>query len=133
MKHKKLIYIISVTLITMVLLYLVDQIFHVKYLGKVLIKMILFFVFPVFYIVVSKDNFVKDSLFRSKSPFRIKMSHILGVLVFIVIVIAFQLIRHYMNTEVLISEFEDKHKINQTNIVYYGLFSKFNSLFLISH
>ncbi|PKM52658.1 MAG: CPBP family intramembrane metalloprotease [Firmicutes bacterium HGW-Firmicutes-7] len=129
MKNKKLFFIISTSLITVILLYIFDQILQINYISKVGFKIIIFLLFPIIYIRKTKNNFIKDSVNNKKKIFRIKFSYILGVLLFVIIIVAFNLIKPYMNMEVMIFEFEEKYKINQDNILYYGLYLVFvNSL-----
>lgn len=129
MKNKKLIYIIVTTFITIILLYIADQILHLNYLSKVLVKLILFSLFPIVYVLRTGENFIKDSFVHEKKGFGVKLSHILGILVFIILIATFYLIKQYMNIDILISEFELKYKINHSNILYYGIYLAFiNSL-----
>lgn len=121
-KHKKLIYIISSTIITIILLYSMDQILHLNYISKVAGKIIFFSLFPLIYIRMTGENFIKDSIIRANKHFHIKMSHILGISLFILLIIAFNWLKQYMNIAVLISEFEEKYKINKGNILYYGTY-----------
>lgn len=122
MKNKKLIYIISATLITIILLYSMDQILHLSYISKVIGKIFLFTLFPIIYIKRTRENFIKDSLIHVNKRFHVKMSHILGICIFIILIIAFNLFKNYININVLISEFEEKYKINKGNILYYGTY-----------
>jgi membrane protease YdiL (CAAX protease family) len=126
--RRKLFYILSATLITIITLYLIDQVLQVNYISKVIVKLVVFSLFPMIYIKVTKDNFIKNS-FSDKKLFSIKLSHILGVLIFFVILITFYFTKKYINIDVLIYEFEVKYKINKSNILYYGIYlSLVNSL-----
>lgn len=122
MKNKKLIYIISTTLITMILLYLMDQVFHWSYLSKIVGKVVLFSFFPFVYIRITGENFIKSSLSYVKKGFRFKISHLLGICIFVLLIVVFIWIKQYLNISVLIYEFEEKYKITKTNIVYYGTY-----------
>jgi len=129
MINKKLVYIISSSLITIVLLYLMDQIFELSYITKVIGKIIIFTLFPIIYIRITKENFIKDSLTNINRKFHIKKSHVLGISLFVILIIALNLVKRFVNIDILISEFEEKYKINKSNIIFYGAYLTFiNSL-----
>lgn len=130
MNIKKSLYIISTALITIVVLYLVDQILHLSYISKVLSKILLFSLFPFIYVRITHDNFIKTSLICVKKRFHLKISHILGFCIFIILIIVYNLIKQYLNLDVMIYEFEEKYKINKTNIIYYGIYLTFINSFL---
>lgn len=130
MKDKKALYIILGTLLTIILLYLSDQIFHLNYISKVIIKLVLFLAFPIIYILRTKQNFAKNVFKHDKKRLSVKLSYILGVLIFFVLIGVFVYIKQYMNIDVLIAEFEGKYKINKSNILYYGLYLTFINSFL---
>lgn len=129
MKSKKLAYIIISSFLIILSLYFVDQVLQLNYISKVLVKVILFSIFPIIYIKLSKYNFVKDSLKVVKKKFKFKLSHLLGILIAIILFIAFIFIEKFMNVDVLILELEEKYKINKGNIFLYGAYLIFvNSL-----
>lgn len=129
MKSKNLAYIIISSFLIILLLYFVDQVLQLNYISKVLVKVILFSIFPIIYIKLSKYNFVKDSLKVVKKKFKFKLSHLLGVLIAIILFIAFIFIERFMNIDVLLLELEEKYKINKDNIFLYGAYLIFvNSL-----
>lgn len=129
MKNKKLAYIVISSALIIISLYFVDQVLQLNYISKVLVKVILFLVFPIIYIKLSKYNFVKDSLKVVKKKFKLKPSHLLGIIIAITLFIAFIFIERFMNVDVLILELEEKYKINKSNIFFYGAYLIFvNSL-----
>lgn len=131
MKHQKamLSYIILLSILTIALLYVCDQVLTVSYNAKIAIKLILFTVGPVIYICKTDYNFFKESICNVRKINNMKTSIILSVLVFTIIIIAYIIVKQYVDIDILIDEFENKYKINKKNIVYYGLYITFiNSL-----
>ncbi len=129
MRTKKLAYIIISSLIIIASLYFADQVLRLTYISKILVKVIVLSIFPLIYIIWGKYNFIKDSLKVIKAPFRFKLSNLLGILIAVILFIAFIIIEKTINIEVLISELEGKYKINKSNILLYGAYLIFvNSL-----
>lgn len=54
-----------------------------------------------------------------------RISVILGIAVFLTVMIAYLLVKQFIDLDTLVMEFEDKYKINQSNILYYGLYITF--------
>lgn len=131
MKHQKAmrLYIIFLTILTVAVLYVCDQVLTLSYNSKIIIKLILFTVVPGIYIYKGKYNFFKDSICNVRKINNIKLSIILSALVFIIIVMTYMIVKQYIDIDTLIHEFENKYKINKANIIYYGLYITFiNSL-----
>lgn len=126
--NKKIVFIILTSLLTIIILYIVDQVLHLNYFNKIITKLVLFSMFPLVYINLFQDNFIKESI-HNKKLFAGKLSYILGILVFAIIIIAYIFIKQYINVDILITEFEEKYIINKSNILYYGIYLSFvNSL-----
>lgn len=129
MKNKRLIFIIVASMITIVLLYIVDQVLMLNYLTKVGVKFFLFALFPTIYILWTKENFLKESIKNREKITKINLSTILGMVVFLVIIIVYIIVKQNIDIDVLIDEFESKYKINKNNIIFFGLYLAFiNSL-----
>jgi len=95
----------------------------------VILKLFLFSIFPIIYILKTGDNVVKDSIINKKRSKLFSLSTFLGIIIFVIIIISFNFLKQYIDIPQLVGEFEDKYKINKTNIVYYGLYITFiNSL-----
>lgn len=122
MKDKKSAYIFISSLIVIFLLYIVDQIFQLNYISKALIKVIIFFVFPIIFIKMSHYNYIKGSLNVLKKSFRFKLSHLLGILIAVAMFIAYILVKNYISTDVLVLELVDKYMINKGKIIFYGFY-----------
>lgn len=133
MAKKNLSYLLGTSVLIVVLLYVADQILSLSYLSKVLLKIILFSVFPIFYTLKTGNNVFKTSwenfLRPKEKTSRKNINLIPGVSVFALIIPAYILAKPYIDTVQLLWEFEHKYKITQSNIIYYGLYLFFiNSL-----
>ncbi|MCG8484399.1 MAG: CPBP family intramembrane metalloprotease [Clostridia bacterium] len=131
MKHQNAmgITIIFITILTVALLYLCDQVLTLSYNAKIVIKLILFTCGPFLYIRKADYNFFKESIYNVRKINDLKVSLIFGVLVIIIIAMAYITVKQYIDIDTLIHEFENKYKINKQNIIYYGLYITFiNSL-----
>ena len=127
--NKKLAFIITSAILSITLLYISDQILTISYISKVILKLFLFSIFPIVYILKTGDNVVKDSIINKKRSKLFSLSTFLGIIIFVIIIISFNFLKQYIDIPQLVGEFEDKYKINKTNIVYYGLYITFiNSL-----
>jgi len=127
--NKKLTFIIASAIISIALLYVSDQILTISYISKVVLKLFLFSIFPIIYILKTGDNVVKDSIKNKTKGKLLSLSTVLGIVIFVIIIIAFNLLKQYIDVGQLVNEFEEKYKINKNNIVYYGLYITFiNSL-----
>lgn len=129
LKNKKVIFISVVTIMTITLLYISDQIFNMNYIAKVGIKLVLFSIFPAIYIIKTGDNVLKDSIKNRDKKIRIKLSTVLGIVIFLAIISTYLILKNYIDIGTLVNEFENKYKINKSNIIYYGVYLAFiNSL-----
>ncbi len=125
----KIIYIIISTIITISLLYIVDQILMLNYVTKIGAKFFLFMIFPIIYILMAKENFLKESIKNRGKIKKIDLSVIIGIVVFLLIIIAYLILKQFIDVNLLVDEFESKYEINKSNIVFYGLYLTFvNSL-----
>lgn len=125
----KLIYIIVSTIIAVLLLYISDQILMLPYTWKVVIKLLLFTIIPLGYLLTTHHNVIQESIENLKEIKNIKMSITLGIVVFAIIIVIYAIVKQYIHIDILIQEFEGKYKISKDNIIYYGLYMTFiNSL-----
>lgn len=128
MKHQRL-YIIVASLCVITGLYVCDQIFELTYLMKIGIKLILFFAFPLYYMIKTNRNFFWESLKKREPLLRLNLSHILGLLIVGVLIITYFIVKPTINVSIFQNELELKYKITQENIFLYGFYMTFiNSL-----
>ncbi len=133
-RSKNAAFIIVSAVVVVVILYISDQILALNYFEKSLMKITLFAAFSFIYTFKTGVSTFKTSLRNSRKEgsgrFHKRVSQYLGVTIFIGIIGVFFLIKDYIHTDVLIREFEDKYRINSSNIAYYGLYLSFVNSFL---
>ena len=122
-------YIVIASIIAIILLYFVDQILLVSYNIKILIKLILFGVFPLIYIRNSDYNFIKKS-FENRNRKMHSKSIILGVLAFVLTLLFYNIVKETINVENLMDEFQTKYLIEGKQIIYYGMYITIINSFL---
>ena len=133
-KGKDAIYLIASSILVIVLLYFFDQVMALSYLNKIALKAALFIIVPAIYIVQTGENVFKASIFNIRiskgKARRWNVGTILGVLVFIVIVLTYIVVKPYIDTDQMLVEFQEKYKINKSNILYYSFYLTFINSFL---
>lgn len=122
MNFKKLIYIVLSSIIVILLLYISDQIMLFNYNLKIIIKLVLFAVFPILYIIFTKNNFILTSIRNKRTSKNVHLSTILGIIIFLFIIISYFFVIKLIDIETLKTDFVMKYKINENNIFLYGLY-----------
>jgi membrane protease YdiL (CAAX protease family) len=110
-----------------------DQVLMVSYNAKIIIKVLTFLTFPMIYILMTKDNVVKDSMknaLQNCRKLKIKsVSTILGILLFLFLLGVYFLFKDFLDIDAIRLDFEVKYKITKDSLLYYGLYMSFvNSL-----
>ncbi len=129
MKNNRL-YIILSTIVTILLLYIVDQVLLVSYVQKACIKIVLFGVFPILYLLKNKENFLKDSFKGVGKKKRIIQDLVLGCTIFILIYAIYYIMQSSLDQKTIVEEFGSKYQIDKTNIIYYSLYITFINSFM---
>ena len=132
MNNRKLTYILCISILSVVLLYICDQILMINYNNKAIIKIILFSAFPLGYSFLTGESIIRSSIRNSISKKRDnnrKLSFILGISVFVIIICVYTLVDNFIDINTIIAEIENKNKISKTNFIYYSMYITFiNSL-----
>lgn len=134
MIKKNLIYLIATSIFAIIVLYFFDQVMPLNYLSKIALKLALFTIFPVIYTMRTGENVLKSSIENIKAskfkPRRLNVGAILGVLIFVALIVTYIIMKHYIDSDQLVLEFQEKYKINKSNIVYYSFYFVFINSFL---
>ena len=134
MTKNKLTYLLSTAIFTIVLLYVSDQIMTLNYMSKIIFKVLLFGVFPIIYVMQTGENILKISINNIKGNkiniSRLNLGVVLGVFAFIIIIISYIVMNQYIDSAQLILEFQEKYKINNSNIISYSIYLVFVNSFL---
>lgn len=128
---KKKAYIIILSLIACVMLYLVEQVFAVSYITKTISKLILFTAIPYTYMKLGHKSSTKRALsIRRIEASTFKLGIIFGIISFTVIIMAYFLLREYIDFNGIVNELQSKSKITSSNFILVGLYITFGNSFL---
>lgn len=134
MIKNKLRYLLVSSIFTVALLYISDQVMTLSYMSKIILKIILFTIFPMIYMIQTGDNILKSSLRNLKgngtNNHKMNLGAVLGFIVFTIIIGAYFFMNKYIDSTQLILEFQEKYKINKGNIVSYSVYLVFVNSFL---
>jgi membrane protease YdiL (CAAX protease family) len=134
MVKKNLIYLIVTSIFAVIFLYVFDQVLTLSYMSKIALKMALFAIFPMIYTIKTGENVLKSSIANIKinkpRNQRLNVGVILGAIIFIIIIATFIFMNQYIDSSQLILEFQEKYKINKSNIIYYSFYLVFINSFL---
>lgn len=124
-------YIIGSSLTACLILYLVEQVLAVDYVTKTIAKLILFIAIPLIYMILVEKINIKEALnLRRVEAATLKPGLILGSVSFIVILIAYFVLREYIDFNGIAQELQSKSKINPSNFIYIGIYITFGNSFL---
>lgn len=128
-RHRMAFAVISAAILVVAGLYIVDQLLRLSYNGKILVKLVLFAVFPLLYICLTGDNFIRTSFHNRAPALRLDWTKALGLGVIVIIVAAFWVTKGKMDVTAITGDFTNKYKIGQNQLVWYGAYLTFgNSL-----
>ena len=129
MTNRKSLYEIGIiSLVSIILMYVVETIFVPGYLYKSLIKIVLFLVIPLSYAKINKEMNIKE-IFKINNKKSLFQSLILGILVYLVIVFAYLILKNYINLDSISDNLSNNMNINKNNFIYVALYISFiNSL-----
>ncbi|MDF2699691.1 MAG: hypothetical protein K0Q49_1247 [Haloplasmataceae bacterium] len=128
MKNK---YIIILSFVACLILYLLEQVFLVNYLVKTTSKLILFTIIPIIYMKYIKKTKIKNALNLSKlAKNDLKLGVILGSLSFITVQVVYIIFKEFIDFSGIINELQTKSKITPTNFIFVGLYITFVNSFL---
>lgn len=86
MIKNKLKYLVVSSILIVAFLYIFDQVMILSYMNKIFLKMILFTIFPMIYIIKTGENILKSSLRNLKrdklDKHRLNLGLVLGFIVF---------------------------------------------------
>jgi len=104
---KKNMFVVTFTIVFVVILYYVDAALRLNYLNKVLIKISLIVLSYILGRIIGLDfNFLKPE--KTKAY---KKGLVVSIIAFAVIIIGFLVIRNYLDYQVMIDEFKNKYEL----------------------
>ncbi|MCF8018022.1 MAG: CPBP family intramembrane metalloprotease [Vallitaleaceae bacterium] len=111
--------IIAYVFVSLISLYIIEQILHAPYLIKTLIKLPLFLLLPM--ALYKYDFKIKWSMRLHKSD--IPLITFWSVLVFIVIMVTFYLIRPLIGIDDIISDISGRMAVSRNEIIFVGIYT----------
>jgi len=121
-KYKKLAFILSMTLIMVVSLYLIDQTFQLNYFIKSGAKITLFAIGIFIYIRLFKYNYLAISFKHFKFSKRPTKVHLFGIFLIVFLIAVFFIFKQFMNVDKMVDDFVNKYHVTKANIYAYGAY-----------
>jgi len=111
--------IVSLSILALILLYITDQIIHVPYLFRILLKILLFGILPILYYKLILKKSLKPNLKLTKKFY---LSILIGVVAAIIVLTAYFILQNYIDLNLIASELKDKEKITAVNFIFASIY-----------
>ena len=116
-------YIILSSLIACIILYFVEQVLVVTYVVKTVIKVMFFIAIPYIYMKFIKKQTLSTSINKKNiDKHHLKMGILFGGLSFLIILIAFYVLRNIINLQGISEDLQSKSKITASSFIFVGLY-----------
>ncbi len=120
-------YIIMTSSISIIILFLLEQVFHSNYLGITIIKIFLFFLIPLLVIKYIKKEALRDAL-RLDEKNNLRYGMLLGIVGFFLIFLIYFLVKNSIDVS-KINDTMEQYRVTKTNFILIALYVIFvNSL-----
>jgi membrane protease YdiL (CAAX protease family) len=130
MEYKR-VFIITISLIACLLLYIIEQGIGVNYIIKTSVKIILFIVIPIIYIKVLKKETFKFALKIKNFSFKkFRIGILAGIIFFTIVIIAYVIAQEYIDLSLILKELETKLKITPASFILVGIYITFGNSFI---
>lgn len=124
-------YILLSSLIACILLYYVEQVLGVSYVVKTVIKILFFILIPYSYIkIIKKQQVSKAMSYKNIDKHHLKMGFLFGILSFLIILIAYYVLRNTIDLQSISQELQSKSKITASSFIFVGLYITLGNSFL---
>lgn len=124
-------YILLSSLIACIILYFVEQVLVVSYVVKTVIKILFFILIPYIYIKIIKKQQVSKAInYRNIDKHHLKMGFLFGILSFLIILIAYYVLRNIIDLQSISQELQSNSKITASSFVFVGLYITLGNSFL---
>jgi membrane protease YdiL (CAAX protease family) len=124
-------YIILSSLIACILLYFVEQVLIVSYLIKTSIKIMLFILIPYIYMkFIKKESKLKALNYKNIDKNHLKVGCLFGMLSFLIILIAYYILRDVIDLQSISENLQNKSKITASSFIFVGLYITLGNSFL---
>jgi membrane protease YdiL (CAAX protease family) len=124
-------YIIFSSLLACILLYFIEQVLVVSYVIKTLIKVLFFILIPYIYLKnIKKQQLSKSISYKSIDKHHLKMGFLFGILSFLIILIAYYILRNFIDLQGISEELQQKSNITASSFIFVGLYITLGNSFL---
>ncbi|MCB2291200.1 CPBP family intramembrane metalloprotease [Clostridium sp. CS001] len=124
-------YIILSSLIACIILYFVEQVLVVNYVVKTVIKLFFFIIIPCIYVkFIKKQPLSKSINKKSIDKNHLKMGILFGALSFLIILIAFYVLRNIINLQGISEDLQSKSRITANSFILVGLYITLGNSFV---
>lgn len=120
--------IIIIMIMSIIIMFVIDYFIQPGYLWKSILKILVFLIIPLLYIVLAKGMTIKDQ-FKIASKDQIVRSLGLGVLIYILIIGGYFMLRAFIDLDNIQKILGDSLNVKKDNFIFVALYiSFFNSL-----
>ena len=131
MDNKKVNYILITSIISISILFIVEQVMMASYLNKTITKIIMFTIIPIIYIIKIKKVTIKEGLkIKRLSLKTIYLGIILGIGVVFVIGLSYYMFRNLIDINSIVYELETKSKVTKENYIIVATYFCIGNSFL---
>ena len=124
-------YIILSSLIACIILYFVEQVLVVNYVVKTVVKVLFFILIPYIYMKFIKKQPLSKSINKKNiDKHHLKMGILFGALSFLIILIAYYVLRNIINLQGISEDLQSRSKITATSFIFVGLYITLGNSFI---
>lgn len=119
------------SVVVCILMYIIEQYLGINYLFKTIFKILLFISIPLmFFKIIKKVSFVEALNIQKLNIKQFKYGILFGVVSFFAVLLAYVLLKEYINFESIIKELNTKSKITVSNFIFVGVYITLGNSFL---
>lgn len=127
-KNKSIKGILGVSLISIFIMYVLEDLINIEYFQKSLVKMVMFLILPIVYTLYDENIKVRDN-FKMKSRKNLIYSLTLGIGVYIGILVVYFILKDFINLSNIIEMLDKNANVDKGNFLWIALYISFvNSL-----
>lgn len=126
MKNRSIIYVLIISIFCVGCLFYVEQVMMIPYIYKTILKIPMFIILP--YIV--KRIYLKEKMNFTISGSNLKWLVLLACSISLVIIIAYLITQSYIDTTLIVDDFNNRMKISKTVFVFAALYTIFANSFI---
>jgi membrane protease YdiL (CAAX protease family) len=124
-------YVVFSSLLACIILYFVEQVLVVNYVVKTAIKVLFFILIPYLYMkLIKKQPFSKSINYKNIEKHHLKLGFLFGILSFLIILIAYYVLRDIINLQGISEDLQNKSKITASSFIFVGFYITLGNSFI---